>query len=81
MEKVYFFINSIIVIQVFFIVTICLHNFFVEYTVLQLPKKLKNVIYRSRRSIMSRSFLDNLILFLLFTAFLKGVVMLMPWGF
>lgn len=81
MEKISFFISGFMVIQIFIIATICIRNIFVEYTVLQLPPKLKNMMYRTRRSIMSRSILENLFLFLLITLFIKGVIMLMPWKF
>jgi len=81
MEKVSFFISAFMAIQVFIISTIFIHNIFVEYTVLQLPKKLKNIIYRARRDFMSRSVLENLFLFLLITLFAKGIVMLIPWRF
>lgn len=81
MEKISFFISAFMAIQIFFIGIICVHNFFVENTVLQLPAKLKNFMTRSRRNIMSRSFLDNLFLFLLITACIKGIVLLMPWRF
>lgn len=81
MEKVSFFVSGFMAIQIFIIATICIHNIFVEYTVLQLPPKLKNMIYRAKRSIMSRSVLENLFMFLLVTLFIKGVIMLMPWKF
>lgn len=81
MEKLSFFISGFMAIQIFIIATICIHNIFIEYTVLQLPPKVKNMLYRARRNMMSRSVLENLFLFLLMTLFVKGVIMLMPWRF
>jgi hypothetical protein len=81
MEKISFFISGVMAIQIFLIGAICVHNLFVQYTVLELPWKFKHMLLKSRRSIMSRSALDNLFLFLLLTLFVKGVVMIMPWRF
>lgn len=81
MEKISFFISACMVIQIFMIATICIRNALIEYTVLQLPKKLKDIMYRTRRRVMSRSTLENLFFFLLTTLFIKIVIMLMPWRF
>jgi hypothetical protein len=79
MEKVSFFISAFIAIQIFIIATICIRNIIVEYTVLQLPEKIKYAIEKSRKRMMSRSVLENLFLFLLLTACLKGIIMIIPW--
>jgi len=81
MEKVSFFISGFMTVQIFIIATIFIHNIFIEYTVLQLPPKIKKMIYKIKRNMMSRSILENLFMFLLITLFFKGIIMTMPWSF
>ena len=80
MEKISFFISAMIIGEILLISVLYLQNFLIKHTLVNLPDKLRDIPDRIK-SVMARSFLDNLCLLLLVTLFIKGVLMMIPWRF
>jgi len=79
-EKISFFISAMIIGEILLISVLYLQNFLIKHTLVNLPDKLRDIPDRIK-SVMARSFLDNLCLLLLVTLFIKGVLMMIPWRF